>query len=103
MTVPYRPLHRCGTAYTGYFGRVWDAARWGGKVLGPFLRAAIWRSLSLERLNDRAPQILPPRAHPPLAVSVTIFPQGFGVREDGIVERDQGLRLQMRMPHGGRH
>ena len=28
--------------------------------MGPFLRAAKWRALSLERLNDRAPQILPP-------------------------------------------
>ena len=28
--------------------------------MGPFLRAAKWRTLSLQRLNDRAPQILPP-------------------------------------------
>ena len=32
-------------------------------ALYPFLRAAIWRALSLERLIDRAPQIYPPHAH----------------------------------------
>ena len=41
-----RPLHRRRTVTPA--------------ILGPFLRATKWRTLSLERLNDRAPQILPP-------------------------------------------